>query len=83
MTRPYNPKIYGELLIQTLPGAIETEEANEQALGIVERLMDKGEENISPEEGRLMSLLVRLIEDFEDKAIRWVKLRRRSLSYSH
>ena len=68
MTRPYNPKIYGELLIQTLPGAIETEEANEQALGIVERLMDKGEENISPEEGRLMSLLVRWIEDFEDKA---------------
>lgn len=68
MSTQYNPKAYGELLIQTLPGVIETEEENEKALAIVERLMDKGENNLSPEEDRLFRLLVRLIEDFEDQA---------------
>ena len=68
MTTQYNPKAYGELLINTLPGVIETEEENEKALAIVEGIMDKGEDKISPEEGRLLNLLVRLIEDFEDKA---------------
>ncbi len=67
MTTQYNPKTYGDLLLQTLPGVIETEEENEKALSIVERLMDKGENNLSPEEDRLFKLLVRLIEDFEDK----------------
>ena len=67
MTKQYNPKAYGELLIQTLPGVIETEEENEKALAIVERLMDKGENNLSPEEDRLFRLLVTLIENFEDK----------------
>lgn len=68
MTTQYNPRLYGELLIDTLPAAIETEEENEKALAIVERIMDKGEENISPEEYRLLDLLVRLIEAFEDEA---------------
>ncbi len=67
MTIPYNPKAYGELLLQTLPGVIETEEENEKALAMVERLMDKGEDNLSPEEDRLFKLLVRLVEDFEEK----------------
>ena len=68
MTTQYNPKAYGQLLIETLPGVIESEEENEKALAIVERLIDKGENNLSPEEDRLFRLLVRLIEDFEDKA---------------
>ncbi len=68
MTANYNPKIYGNLLLDTLPAVITTEEENERALAIVEKIMDKGEKNISPEEGRLMQLLVRLIEDFEDEA---------------
>ena len=68
MNTQYNPHAYGQLLMQTLPGVIETEEDNEKALAIVERLMDKGENNLSPEEDRLFRLLVRLIEDFEDQA---------------
>lgn len=68
MTANYNPQLYGALLLDTLPGVIKTEEENERALAIVEKIMDKGENNISPEEGRLMELLVRLIVDFEDKA---------------
>ena len=68
MTTEYNPQKYGELLVSTLPAVITTEEENDRALSIVERIMDKGEDNISPEESRLMILLAQLIEDYEDKA---------------
>jgi HTH-type transcriptional regulator/antitoxin HigA len=59
---------YGILLAETLPAIIETEEENERALETVERLMKKGEGNLSPEETSLFRLLVRLIEDFEERA---------------
>lgn len=68
MTAKYNPKTYGELLTRILPSIIETEEENEKALAIIWDLMKKGEDNLSPEEDRLFRLLVRLIEDFEEKA---------------
>ncbi len=60
-------KKYGMLLAETLPGIIETEEENERAVETVQRLMKKGEGNLSPEETSLFRLLVRLIEDFEEK----------------
>ena len=47
---------------------IETEEENEKALELARRLMKKGENKLSPEEDRLLDLLVTLIEDFEEKA---------------
>ena len=68
MTTNYDPRLYGNLLVEYLPGVIETEEENEKALEIVERLMKKGEDNLSPEEDRLLDLLVTLIEGFEEKA---------------
>lgn len=58
---------YGMLLAETLPAIIETEEENERAVETVQRLMKKGEGNLSPEETSLFHLLVRLIEDFEEK----------------
>lgn len=58
---------YGILLAETLPGIIETEQENECALAVVERLMKKGEGKLSPEETSLFRLLVRLIEDYEEK----------------
>ena len=58
---------YGMLLAETLPAIIETEEENERAVETVQRLMKKGEGNLSPEETSLFRLLVRLIEDFEEK----------------
>jgi HTH-type transcriptional regulator/antitoxin HigA len=64
---PGDPKKYGSLLAQTLPAVIQTEEQNEQYLAIVEKLMRKGEENLSPEENTLLDLLVHLIEDFEKR----------------
>ena len=52
-----------------MPVVIETEEENERMLSIVQKLMDKGE-NISAEEEKTLKLLVRLIEDFEQRYYR-------------
>ena len=46
---------------------IETEEENEKAVEFAGRLMKKGEKR-SPEETKLLDLLITLIEDFEEKA---------------
>ena len=67
MTTNYDPHAYANLLVEYLPGVIQTEEENEKALEFADRLMKKGEGKRSPEEERLLSLLVTLIEDFEEK----------------
>lgn len=59
---------YGELLAAVLPKPIETEAENERALEVVNRLMSKGEKKLTSEERWLLRMLVRLIEDFEEKA---------------
>ncbi|MGH9847943.1 MAG: helix-turn-helix domain-containing protein [Blastocatellia bacterium] len=63
-----NAQIYGRLLADALPRPIETEEENERALAIVNKLISQGERKLTPEEQTLLRLLVRLIEDFEEKA---------------
>jgi len=67
--RKIDPVRYRRLLSRAMPVVIETEEENERMLSIVEKLMDKGE-NISAEEEKLLKLLVRLIEDFEQRYYR-------------
>lgn len=49
-----------------MPVVIETEEENVRMLTIVEKLMKKGED-LSAEEEKLLKLLVKLIEDFEQR----------------
>jgi HTH-type transcriptional regulator/antitoxin HigA len=49
-----------------MPVVIETEEENARMLAIVERLMKKGE-NLSIEEEKLLKLLTRLVQDFEER----------------
>ncbi len=51
---------------QNIPAVIETEEENERMLKVIEKLMDKGE-GLSPEEEKLLKLLTRLVEDFEEE----------------
>lgn len=68
MTTTYDPHKYARLLVEHLPGVIQTEEDNEKALEIAGLLIKKGEGKRSPEEERLLDLLVTLIEDFEEKA---------------
>ena len=63
MTLTFNPDKYTELLIQHQPKLIRTEEENERALAIVEKLMHRS--NRSLEENELYELLITLIEKFE------------------
>lgn len=67
--REIDPVRYRRLLSRTMPVVIETEEENARMLSIVEKLMKKGE-NLSAEEVKLLKLLARLIEDFEQKYYR-------------
>jgi HTH-type transcriptional regulator / antitoxin HigA len=64
--RKIDPARYRRLLSQTMPVVIETEEENVRMLAIVEKLMKKGED-LSAEEEKLLKLLARLIEDFEQR----------------
>jgi HTH-type transcriptional regulator/antitoxin HigA len=64
--RSIDPIRYRRLLSRSMPVVIETEEENSRMLAIVERLMKKGE-NLSLEEEKLLKLLTRLVQDFEEK----------------
>src|SRR6476660_4576842 len=61
-----DPVRYRRLLSRTMPVVIETEEENARMLTMVEKLMKRGE-NLSAEEEKLLKLLARLIEDFEQR----------------
>src|SRR5271169_4380129 len=56
---------YKHLLAESHPGVIETEEENERVLALVDRLMRKTRR--SAEEQKLLKLLVRLVEEFEEQ----------------
>ena len=63
----FDVKRYGQLLAQATPRVIQTEEENERALTLIKKLMEKGEEGLTPEEDALMELLVDLVHDFEEE----------------
>jgi HTH-type transcriptional regulator / antitoxin HigA len=69
MTVNVNNKIYGSLLMQVLPAVITNEEELDRMTEEVNRLMTKGikQNGLSPEEERLLDLLTKLIEDYEDE----------------
>ena len=64
--RRIDPVRYRRLLSRSMPVVIETEEENVRILAIVERLMKKGE-LLAPEEEKLLRLLTRLVQDFEER----------------
>lgn len=64
--RKIDPVRYRRLVSRAMPILIETEEENARILAIVERLMKKGE-GLTAEEERLLKLLVKLVEDFEQR----------------
>ena len=67
-TAVLDEKRYGRLLSKTLPKVIETKAENDRMLAVVESLLEKGEDALSPEEDALLELLTGLIHDFESKA---------------
>jgi HTH-type transcriptional regulator/antitoxin HigA len=65
----FNPKIYGMLLADTLPGVIESDAEYERLEEIFDKLISKGEEKLSPEENRLFGLLANLLEEYEARTL--------------
>jgi HTH-type transcriptional regulator/antitoxin HigA len=59
---------YQKLLDVTLPVAIRTKKEYDRLLGAAAALMEKPEDEISEEEGRLLELLSILIGEYEDRA---------------
>jgi HTH-type transcriptional regulator / antitoxin HigA len=62
----FNSRQYGRLLSKAQPTIIRTEEENERALLLVEKLFAKGDD-LTFEENALLELMVKLISDFEEK----------------
>lgn len=59
---------YRKLLDETLPVVIRTEAEYHRLLATAGALMEKSEDEISEEEGRLLELLSILIEEYENRA---------------
>lgn len=68
LTETIDEKRYARLVAKAAPRVIRTEEENERALAIVESLMEKGEHNMTAEEGELLDLLTNLVRDYEATA---------------
>lgn len=58
---------YSRLVSRVAPLVIETKEEFERADAEIGRLLRKGYNNLSVEERRLLALLSRLVEDYEDR----------------
>jgi HTH-type transcriptional regulator/antitoxin HigA len=52
-----------------MPVVIESDDEYQRMLGALEALMDKDDDAMSPEDGRLLTLLAMLIEEYEDRNI--------------
>jgi HTH-type transcriptional regulator/antitoxin HigA len=65
----YSSKRYGKLLSDTLPGVIRDDDEYSRLESVLNNLMDKGENRLSPEEMRLFELLANLLEDYEAQTL--------------
>lgn len=65
-----NQQRYGKLLAKTLPVIIGSEREYKRLLNEAEKLFDKGEDNLAPEEQALSELLVHLVQDYEERRYR-------------
>ena len=65
MTLTFNRDLYKDLLVEYQPKLIKTEDENEQALAMVEKLMHLA--NRTPEQQELYELLIVLVEKFEQE----------------
>ncbi len=61
-----NPKQYAKLLVRTLPAVIESEQEYERLFREFDSLWKKQQE-LPPEEDKLLSLLTLLIENYEER----------------
>jgi len=64
-TQTLNPVAYGKLLAKVQPHAIKSEKEYDRLVAEVGRLMERGEENLSPEETSLLEMMSILIEEYD------------------
>lgn len=69
-----NLQKYANLLVETLPVAITNAGEHEKLKATIDRLMKKGEENLSPEETEILRLVSVLVADFEKRAFGYSQL---------
>ncbi len=67
MRNTINLQKYANLLVETLPAAIENEKERQKFSAVINRLMKKGEANLSPEETKILKLLTVLTADYEKR----------------
>ena len=65
----FSSKKYGKLLADTLPGIVADQDEYDRLEKVFVGLLKKGEDNLSPEEGRLFDLLANLLEDYEARTL--------------
>jgi len=66
-TQTLNPTAYRKLLAKVLPQAIKDEREYDRLVAQVGRLMERGEENLTPEETSLLEMMSILIEEYDRK----------------
>jgi HTH-type transcriptional regulator/antitoxin HigA len=62
-----DPRKYARLANRVVVKAIETEEEYDHMVAAVEHLMDKGAEQLSPEESALLETLAILVQAYDDR----------------
>lgn len=60
---------YGKLLAAVLPAVIETDAEYERMEAVLNEYMDKGEDNLSPDEFKIFTLVAKLMEDYERETL--------------
>ncbi len=65
-TPTIDPKKYARLANRIVVKAIETEEEYDHMVAAVKRLMDKGDDHLSPEEAALLETMAILIQAYDD-----------------
>jgi HTH-type transcriptional regulator / antitoxin HigA len=66
-TLTIDPKKYARLANRIVVKAIETEEEYDHMVAAVEKLMDKGEVHLSPEESALLETMAILVQAYDDR----------------
>ena len=64
-TQILNPATYGKLLAKVQPQAIKDEREYDRVVAEIGRMMERGEDHLSSEEGSLLKMMAILVEDYD------------------
>jgi HTH-type transcriptional regulator / antitoxin HigA len=65
----FNENKYAKLLADTLPRVVTDSEEYDRLETVANKLLNKGENKISPEEDQLLGLLTNLLEEYEARTL--------------